>query len=65
MHVKKKKLNSSVSRLCLQVEAQHWACYVGCRTTCLLQVGAAIGQQKYDYESAKKLCVQGNFKLKP
>lgn len=39
------------------VEGQHWACYVGCRTTCLLQVGA--GPRKYNYEESRKLCEQG------
>ncbi|XP_034247609.1 uncharacterized protein LOC117649200 [Thrips palmi] len=35
--------------------SQQWACYIGCRTTCLLQ----IGPEKYSYETAVDLCSRG------
>lgn len=35
--------------------ALHWACYIGCRTTCLLQ----MGPDKFEYETSKNLCIKG------
>ncbi|KAK3911717.1 Testis anion transporter 1 [Frankliniella fusca] len=35
--------------------ALHWACYIGCRTTCLLQ----MGPDNFEYDTSKKLCIKG------